>query len=156
MLRWLWLSLLVIVLDQITKQWAERSFELYERLPVTDFFNLTLAYNRGAAFSFLADAGGWQQFFFIGLAVVVCVYLVFFLRSLKSSQWPLALGVVMIIGGAIGNVIDRLIYGHVIDFLDFYVNNWHWPAFNLADSAITLGVVLFLWDSVFSKEETIH
>jgi len=156
MLRWLWLSLLVIVLDQITKQWAERSFELYERLPVTDFFNLTLAYNRGAAFSFLADAGGWQQFFFIGLAVVVCVYLVFFLRSLKSSQWPLALGVVMIIGGAIGNVIDRLIYGHVIDFLDFYVNNWHWPAFNLADSAITLGVVLFLWDSVFSKEDTIH
>jgi len=156
MLRWLWLSLLVIVLDQITKQWAERSFVLYERLPVTDFFNLTLAYNRGAAFSFLADAGGWQQFFFIGLAVVVCVYLVFFLRSLKSSQWPLALGVVMIIGGAIGNVIDRLIYGHVIDFLDFYVNNWHWPAFNLADSAITLGVVLFLWDSVFSKEDTIH
>ncbi len=149
MLRWLWLSVLVIVLDQWSKTAVENSFMLYERLPVTSFFNLTLAYNKGAAFSFLADAGGWQQFFFIGLAVLVCGYLIYFLRTLSAGLIALPLGVAMIIGGALGNVIDRLLYGHVIDFLDFYIHDWHWPVFNLADSAITLGVILFIWDSFF-------
>lgn len=153
MWRWLWLSAVVIILDQLTKQWIEESFVLYEKYAVTDFFNLTLLYNRGAAFSFLADAGGWQRWFFTILAVAVSSYLVYWLMQLKKTQIVLPLAISMLVGGAIGNVIDRFLYGHVIDFLDFYINNWHWPAFNLADSAITLGVILFIWESFFTKRE---
>jgi signal peptidase II len=152
MWRWLWLSGLVVVLDQLSKQWVEQHFILYERLPVTGFFNLTLAYNKGAAFSFLADAGGWQRWFFTGLAVLICGWLIHWLRQLHPAQRLLPFAIAMIIGGAIGNVADRLLYGHVIDFLDFHVAGWHWPAFNLADSAITLGVILFLLDSLFNKD----
>jgi len=147
MWRWLWLSALVVALDQISKQWIEEHFVLYEQYPLTGFFNLTLAYNKGAAFSFLADAGGWQRWFFAVLALSICTYLVFWLNKLEKHRVMLPLAIALIIGGAIGNLVDRLVYGHVIDFLDFYVNNWHWPAFNLADSAITLGVMLFLVDS---------
>lgn len=151
MWRWLWLSSLVVILDQWSKQVIEERFVLYESLPVTDFFNLVLVYNRGAAFSFLADAGGWQRWFFLGLAVVICSYLVYWLLKLDKKQLLLPFAITMIIGGAIGNVIDRVLYGHVIDFLDFHLYGWHWPAFNLADSAITLGVILFIWDALFSK-----
>ena len=149
MWRWLWLSAIVVVLDQLTKQWVEEAFVLYESLPVTSFFNLTLVYNTGAAFSFLADAGGWQRWFFLVLALVICIYLVYWLLQLKKDQLLLPLAIAMIIGGAVGNVIDRLLYGHVIDFLDFYYQQWHWPAFNLADSAIVMGVILFIWDAFF-------
>ena len=154
MWRWLWLSAVVVILDQLTKQWVEESFVVYETFPVTSFFNLTLVYNKGAAFSFLADAGGWQRWFFTGLALLVSTYLVYWLMQLKKNQVLLPLAIAMLIGGAIGNVIDRFLYGHVIDFLDFYIQNWHWPAFNLADSAIVLGVTLFIWDSFFSKKES--
>ena len=154
MWRWLWLSAVVVILDQLTKHWVEESFVVYETFPVTSFFNLTLVYNKGAAFSFLADAGGWQRWFFTGLALLVSTYLVYWLMQLKKNQVLLPLAIAMLIGGAIGNVIDRFLYGHVIDFLDFYIQNWHWPAFNLADSAIVLGVTLFIWDSFFSKKES--
>ena len=153
MWRWLWLSAIVVILDQWTKQVVEENFVLYEVLPVTDFFNLTLVYNTGAAFSFLADAGGWQRWFFLGVAVVICTYLVFWLMKLEKHQRLLPFAIAMIVGGASGNVIDRFLYGHVVDFLDFYIADWHWPAFNLADSAIVLGVILFLWDGLFSKNE---
>ena len=126
---------------------------MYETYPVTAFFNLTLVYNTGAAFSFLSDAGGWQRWFFMLLALAISTYLVYWLMQLKKSQVLLPLAIAFLIGGAIGNAIDRVIHGHVIDFLDFYIQNWHWPAFNLADSAITLGVILFIWDSFFSKKE---
>ncbi len=154
MWRWLWLSAVVVILDQLTKQWIEESFIVYETYPVTGFFNLTLVYNKGAAFSFLADAGGWQRWFFTGLALLISSYLVFWLMQLRKTQVLLPLAIAMLIGGAIGNVVDRFLYGHVIDFLDFYIQNWHWPAFNLADSAIFLGVTLFIWDSFFSKKES--
>ena len=153
MWRWLWLSAIVVALDQLTKQWVEEAFVLYESLPVTGFFNLTLVYNTGAAFSFLADAGGWQRWFFLVLALVICTYLVYWLLQMKKDQLLLPFAIAMIIGGAIGNVVDRMLHGHVIDFLDFYYQQWHWPAFNLADSAITLGVILFIWDAFFGNEE---
>lgn len=153
MWRWLWLSAIVVALDQLTKQWVEEAFVLYESLPVTGFFNLTLVYNTGAAFSFLADAGGWQRWFFLVLALIICTYLVYWLFQLKKEQVLLPFAIAMIIGGAIGNVIDRMLHGHVIDFLDFYYQQWHWPAFNLADSAIVLGVILFIWDAFFGNNE---
>ena len=129
MWRWLWLSAIVVALDQLTKQWVEEAFVLYESLPVTSFFNLTLVYNTGAAFSFLADAGGWQRWFFLILALVICTYLVYWLLQMKKDQLLLPFAIAMIIGGAIGNVVDRMLHGHVIDFLDFYYQQWHWPAF---------------------------
>ena len=156
MWRWLWLSAIVVVLDQLTKQWVEEAFVLYESLPVTGFFNLTLVYNTGAAFSFLADAGGWQRWFFLILALVICIYLVYWLLQLDKKQVALPLAIAMIIGGAVGNVIDRLLYGHVIDFLDFYYQQWHWPIFNIADSAIFVGVVILLIDGLFGKSEKQH
>lgn len=150
MWRWLWLSSIVVILDQLSKQWIEEHFVVYETYPVTNFFNLILVYNKGAAFSFLSDAGGWQRWFFVVLAVVIVAYLVYWLLQLDKKEKLLPFSIAMIIGGAVGNVVDRILYGHVVDFLDFYIASWHWPAFNLADSAIVLGVTLFIWHSFFS------
>ena len=116
-------------------------------MPVLPFFNLTLAHNPGAAFSFLAGAGGWQRWFFVILAVVICTVLVIWMKRLAQSAKLEAISLALIIGGAIGNVIDRLIYGYVIDFLDVYAGSYHWPAFNIADSAIFIGAVLLIIDS---------
>lgn len=152
MLRWLWLSVLVVVLDLATKLWIEASFEFREQLPVIDgFFNLTLVYNKGAAFSFLADAGGWQRWFFVVLSVVISIGLVVWLKRLQPHERVVAVGVSLVLGGAIGNLIDRLLYGQVIDFLLFYYDRWSWPAFNVADSAIFLGVGFLLFDTFFQK-----
>ncbi|MCU7959511.1 MAG: signal peptidase II [gamma proteobacterium symbiont of Bathyaustriella thionipta] len=149
MLRWLWLSGLVILLDQFSKYWAVQSLRLHEQWPVFPSFSLTLAYNKGAAFSFLANAGGWQQGFFIIVAVLVTGFLLLWLWRLQAHQkWEgLALG--LLIGGAIGNLIDRVLYGQVTDFILLYYGNWSWPAFNLADSAISAGVVILLLDAFF-------
>lgn len=141
---WLWLALAVILLDQASKLWVLAVFEDYEVLPVTGFFNLVLVYNEGAAFSFLADAGGWQRWFFIGLALIISVVLYRWLGQLKPGERLTAAALSLILGGAWGNLIDRVLYAKVVDFLDFYYQQWHWPAFNLADSAITLGVALML------------
>jgi signal peptidase II len=153
MFRWLWLSLLVILLDQGTKQLVEYSLALYESVPVVPLFNIVLVYNEGAAFSFLSDQGGWQRWLFAGLAVIVSLILVAWISRLGRDDRWLAIALSLVVGGAVGNLIDRVLYGHVIDFLDLYYRQWHWPAFNVADSAIFVGVVLMLLDAVFSKEK---
>lgn len=147
-LHWLWLSLLVISLDQITKIWVSYSLELHQSIAIFPSFNLTLLHNPGAAFSFLATAGGWQRWFFSVLAVVISIAIIIWLRRLSPEQKWLAAALALILGGAVGNVTDRLIYGYVIDFLDFYYQSWHWPAFNLADSAITLGAFMLIIDVI--------
>lgn len=147
MLKWLWLSLLAVILDQASKLVIDGTMQLYQSIPVIPFFNLTYVHNTGAAFSFLSDAGGWQRWFFAGLASVISIVIAIWLTRLKQHETLLAVSLSLVLGGAIGNLIDRLAYGYVIDFLDVYVGNWHWPAFNIADSAITIGVGLMLAES---------
>ncbi len=153
MLRWLWLSLIIIVLDQISKQWFESNFMVYEVVNVLPLFNLTLTYNEGAAFSFLSDQSGWQRWFLAAVATVVTVVLVLWLRGLKRHEKLTAISLGLIIGGAVGNLIDRLLFGHVIDFLDFYIGQYHWPAFNVADSAIFVGVAVMIYELLFVSDD---
>lgn len=143
--RWLLLSAAVIVLDLATKAWVESAFREGESVVVTSFFNLVLAYNTGAAFSFLADHDGWQRWFFAGIAVVASVVLVWMLR--RGGSRMLMLGLALILGGALGNLWDRVVAGRVTDFLLFHYAGWSWPAFNVADSAITVGAALLIIDS---------
>lgn len=147
-LRWLGVAGLAIVLDQISKQAVLAAFALGEGREVTSFFNLVLVYNPGAAFSFLAGAGGWQKWFFLALALGISTWIVGMLKR-HSEEKLLCLALSLILGGALGNVIDRVIYGAVVDFLDFHAAGRHWPAFNVADSAITLGAVLLIWEQLF-------
>lgn len=147
MLVWLWLSAFVIVVDQITKRVVDSAMQLHQTIELIPYFQLTYMRNQGAAFSFLSGAGGWQRWFFIGLAIVASVFIFIWLRKLDTSRRREAVAWALVLGGALGNLIDRILYGYVIDFLDVYVGDWHWPAFNVADSAITLGVVLLLLDS---------
>jgi signal peptidase II len=147
MLKWLWLSALAIVLDQASKLTVDSTMQLYESIPLMPYFNLTYVHNTGAAFSFLSEAGGWQRWFFAALAFIISAVLSVWLARLQKHETLLAIALSLVLGGAIGNLIDRLAYGYVIDFLDIYYNNWHWPAFNIADSAITLGVGLMLAES---------
>jgi signal peptidase II len=151
-LWWLLLSVVVIAADQATKLMALLNFSSGAAKPVFPMLNFTLAFNKGAAFSFLSSAGGWQNVFFIALAVFVCAMLVVWLLQSSSKCQCAALG--LIVGGAIGNVVDRLHYGHVVDFIDFHVNDWHWPVFNVADSAITVGVVLLLISYVLGEKKS--
>ena len=149
MLKWLWLAVLSLGLDQASKIAIDKSFQLYESIAIIpSFFNLTYVHNTGAAFSFLSEAGGWQRWFFAVLAIVMSVIMTIWLTRLKENETLLAVALSLILGGAIGNLIDRLFYGYVIDFLDFYYGTYHWPAFNIADSAITIGVALMLIDSL--------
>jgi signal peptidase II len=152
MTRWLAVSLVVIIVDQISKFVANAQLVYAEPLPVLPSFNLTLLYNRGAAFSFLSDAGGWQRWFFVVVSVVAVVFLTYWLRKLKSGQWILALALSLVIGGAVGNLVDRLWLGHVVDFIQLYYKSFYWPAFNVADSAITVGAVLLVWDGLFANK----
>jgi signal peptidase II len=145
----LWLSALVVVLDQVTKLWIVASFEEFEVMVVWPVFNLTLVYNTGAAFSLLADAGGWQRTFFITVGSIVTVVMLVWLGRLKPYERLTGWGLAWVIGGAIGNLIDRVRIGKVIDFLQWHWQGWYWPSFNLADSAITLGVILLLIDGFF-------
>jgi signal peptidase II len=148
MKRWLWLSLLVLILDQASKWLILLAFEPGEVEPLTAHINLTLLFNKGAAFSFLSDAGGWQRWFFAGLALIVSGVLIGWLLRLKRGEGLQAAGLALLIGGAIGNLIDRALLGHVVDFIQVYLpfipmaifNPW--PAFNIADSAITIGVAI--------------
>ncbi len=151
MARYLWLSLAVLVLDQLTKWWAQAVLAPHEPVAVLPVFNLTLVFNTGAAFSFLSDAGGWQRYFFVVLAAVIALALVVWLLRLSPAERLLATALALVIGGALGNLIDRLWLGHVVDFLDFHWAGYHWPAFNLADSAISVGVALLLWDGFFPR-----
>jgi signal peptidase II len=147
MLKWLWLSALAIALDQASKLVVDNTMQLYQSIPLMPYFNLTYVHNTGAAFSFLSEAGGWQRWFFAALALIISIVLSVWLARLQKHETLLALALSLILGGAVGNLIDRLAYGYVIDFLDVYYNTWHWPAFNIADSAITLGVMLMLAES---------
>ena len=147
MLKWLALSLLAVVLDQVSKWAVDSSMQLYQSIHLVPYFNLTYVRNTGAAFSFLSEAGGWQRWFFAGLAIFISIVIAVWLARLKQHETLLAVALSLVLGGAIGNLIDRLAYGYVIDFLDVYYQTWHWPAFNIADSAITLGVVLMLLES---------
>ena len=154
MLRWLWLAFVVIVLDQITKVMAETQLTPYMPVAVFPGLNWTLSYNEGAAFSFLADAGGWQRWFFITLALGVSLFIAHWMRKLKSGDVMLAVALALIMGGALGNVWDRIYLGHVVDFIDVYYDRWHWPAFNIADSAICVGAVMMVLDSLRRKPES--
>ncbi len=152
--RWLGLAALVIILDQISKLWIISHFVYGEGLRVTDFFNLVHARNMGAAFSFLSDAGGWQRWLFSAIAVVAAVWITWLLR--KHAQEKLfCFALALILGGALGNLIDRIAYGYVVDFLDFYWKSYHFPAFNVADSAITCGATLLVLESFMKKQEKI-
>jgi len=148
MLKWSWVSLLVIILDQLTKLWASSALSYGEPVAVVPFFNLTLMHNTGAAFSFLSDAGGWQRWFFALVALVISAVILVWLKRLPSEKVLLALALALVLGGALGNVWDRIYLGYVVDFIDVYYNNLHWPAFNLADSAIFIGAVLLIIDSL--------
>ena len=147
---WLSISAIVIALDQISKQWIVHAFAFREVLPLMPSLNLTLAYNSGAAFSFLAGAGGWQRGFFAAIAVIASIIIIHLLRK-HPQQKLFCLALSLILGGALGNLWDRLTLGHVVDFLDFYVDAYHWPAFNIADSAITVGAALMVWDGFKNK-----
>ena len=133
MSRWLWISGLVIALDQFTKYLVDTLLVYGESVPVLPLVNLTLVHNTGAAFSFLSQAGGWQRWFFAGLAIIIsAVLLVWLLRTPRDARWlPIALA--LLIGDALGNLVDRLLFGYVVDFVDLYYARWHWPAFNVAD-----------------------
>ena len=145
------LALLLLALDQATKLWAAGALDYGMPVAVLPFFNLTLVHNPGAAFSFLADAGGWQRIFFIVLSGVVSAVLVAWLWRLPREARLLGVALALVLGGAVGNLVDRVAYGYVIDFLDFHAGGWHWPAFNVADSAISCGVVLLLADGLFGS-----
>lgn len=147
MLRWLWVSVVVIALDQLTKVIADVTLQFHVPVEVMPSFNWFLTYNTGAAFSFLSEAGGWQRWFFVGLALLVSIVIVFWLRALPKGRNREAIALAMILGGAIGNVIDRLLYGHVIDFIQWYYEAYYWPAFNIADSAIMIGAGLLILDA---------
>ena len=151
---WLLLSAVVVVLDQLTKQWILANYQLGDSTFVTGFFNIVRAHNTGAAFSFLAGAGGWQRWFFIALAVAASAFIVWLLRG-HPGQKLFAFSLSMILGGAVGNVLDRMLHGYVVDFLDFHWSllsglfyRGHFPAFNLADMAITAGAVGLILDEL--------
>ena len=147
---WLALSALIVVADQITKYVAVQQLAMHQVVAVTPFFNLVLVYNAGAAFSFLSDAAGWQRGFFIGIALIASAWIVYLLRR-HSHQHLFALALSLVLAGAVGNAIDRVLHGAVIDFLDFHAYGYHWPAFNVADSAITCGAALLIWDAFRTK-----
>ena len=152
-LFWLGMAVVVVGLDRYTKILASQFLLLNEPVPVMASLNLTLLHNAGAAFSLLSDAGGWQRWLFSGLAVIVSIVLVFWIRSVAGRLLlPCALALIM--GGALGNLWDRLELGYVVDFIQVYYGQWYWPAFNLADSAISIGAVLLIIDAFRSKDES--
>jgi signal peptidase II len=149
-IRWLWLSVVIVALDHWTKWLILQSFQLYDRVEILPFLGITRLHNTGAAFSFLADASGWQRWFFIALAVIVTVLVSFWLKQLpaRGRGW-LAFALALIVGGAVGNVIDRVVHGYVVDFISVHHGGWFFPAFNVADSAITVGAFILIFESFF-------
>jgi signal peptidase II len=153
MLPWLSLALLLALLDQLTKVLILGAFEHGHTTAVTSYFNLVRVHNSGAAFSFLAGASGWQRWFFTAIGVAATVFIVYLLRA-HPGQKLFCFALACILGGAVGNVIDRLLHGYVVDFLDFHWGGWHFPAFNLADSAITLGAICIILDELLRVRRT--
>src|SRR5512139_2249092 len=153
MRKWLGVALAVIVADHLSKWWVSSTLDYQAAIPVLPFFSLVLVHNTGAAFSLLADAGGWQRWFFITVGVIATVIIVRLLKR-HGHEPGLAFPLAMVLGGALGNVIDRVVLGHVVDFLYFHYRGFAWPAFNVADAAISVGAALLIWDSLRSKPTT--
>ncbi len=153
MLQWLGLAFILLIADQFTKVLIVGYYQLGDSTPVTSFFNVVRVHNAGAAFSFLAGSSGWQRWFFTVIGVVAAAVILWLLKS-HAGQKLFAFALACILGGAIGNVIDRVLYGHVIDFLDFHWRGWHFPAFNIADSAITIGAVCLILDELLRVRRT--
>lgn len=147
MFRFLWITLAVVVADQVTKYFALKHL-MRSEIAIAPFLNFALAFNTGAAFSFLSDAGGWQNLFFVGVAAVVSIVILFMIRRLGANDLQVAVALMLVLGGAVGNVIDRVRFGYVVDFIDVYYQSWHWPTFNIADSAITIGAILLIMDAL--------
>jgi signal peptidase II len=173
MLKWLWISLVVVILDQFTKQWASHALQLFHTVEIMPMLNLYLAHNEGAAFSFLENAGGWQRWFFTVIALAISTALVLWIRKLQKHELWIAVGLAFILGGALGNVIDRILFGYVIDFIQFYYGSKSclpgftllysnhgpqciWPAFNVADSAITVGAAILIFDGILNLKRKRH
>lgn len=150
--KWLALAALIVAADQLAKYAAVQNLGLNHAVAVTPFFNLVLVYNSGAAFSILSDAAGWQRALFIAIALIASAWIVFLLRK-YPHQRLFALALSLVLAGAVGNVIDRILIGAVIDFLDFHALGYHWPAFNVADSAITCGAALLIWDALTPRRK---
>jgi len=152
-LGWLWLTVLVLVVDQLTKGWVMARFELYESQALLSWLNVTYVHNYGAAFSFLHHAGGWQRWMFSAIAIGVSALLLFWLARISYRQWLQGSAYSLILGGALGNLVDRSWHGFVVDFIDFHLGQWHWPAFNVADSAICIGAALIAWEALRGQPE---
>jgi signal peptidase II len=152
-LRWLWLTVIFLIIDQITKQWVANTFDYRETLAVFPFFNLYYIHNEGAAFSFLADQGGWQRWFFSAIAAIASIIFVIWMAKTPKQQRLLSIAFALILSGALGNLIDRVLFGYVIDFLDFHWQGYHFAAFNIADSVIFIGAALMILES-FTQQKT--
>lgn len=162
-MKWLWLSALTVVLDQLTKYIAEAELLLHQPVAIFPSFNFTLMYNKGAAFSFLSDAGGWQRILFVTLSTVISIFLFFWLKQISKDEKQkdnrvLPIAIAFILGGAIGNLIDRALTGEVVDFIQVYYSTYYFPAFNIADSAITVGAGLLILDMLleYKRERTLN
>ena len=152
MFKWLSLSSAVIILDQITKYYASQELVLYQAVHIVPGFNLTLMHNTGAAFSFLSQAGGWQRCFFIGLASLISIAIIVWMYDLPANKRWLLAALALVLGGALGNVCDRVILGYVVDFIEVYYKDMYWPAFNIADSAIFIGAFMLIIDAFWFNE----
>lgn len=151
MRKWLLISFMIVVIDLYTKYLVQGTFQYGEHLTITSFFDLVRFHNEGAAFSFLANAGGWQKWFFTGISVVASFVMLYLIRKYQSER-VFCLALALVLGGAVGNLYDRVTLGYVIDFLFFHINDYYWPAFNVADSAICVGVALLFMDSFFKPK----
>lgn len=150
-LRWLWITFIVLGLDRLTKVFAQKYLIFQEPVHVMPSFNLMLSYNRGSAFSFLDQASGWQSYFFGGIAILVSAIILVLLKRMSASQKWVGVALTLVLGGALGNLWDRLSYGHVVDFIQWYAGNFYWPTFNIADSAVCVGAVMLVIDAVRKK-----
>ena len=153
-LKYLWISLLIIGLDQITKLIAENQLPLHQRVNVLPYFDWYLTYNTGAAFSFLADAGGWQRWFFAITSIVISGIIIVWIKKLEKDDHLTAISLCLILGGAIGNLIDRIYLGHVIDYIQIWLGTYPWPAFNIADAAISVGAAVLIISSFVSPQNS--
>lgn len=151
MRKWLLISFMIVVIDLYTKYLVQGTFQYGEHLTITSFFDLVRFHNEGAAFSFLANAGGWQKWFFTVISVVASFVMLYLIRKYQSER-VFCLALALVLGGAVGNLYDRVTLGYVIDFLFFHINDYYWPAFNVADSAICVGVALLFMDSFFKPK----
>lgn len=153
---WMLIAILVVALDQLSKWWIRALFELYEATPLFPGLQIIYVRNLGAAFSFLSTAGGWQRWFFITLSLIASIAIVIWISRLPKQRNLEALGLSFVLGGAIGNLVDRVLLGYVVDFIDVYYQSWHWPVFNVADSAITVGVVIMIVDILFYQRHELN